>query len=88
MSVDKNFSLLKSTILLFLLFVISVLLLTPYYLVTNAEEIVKNWNLKISSVTVNKYIQTYLTLFVNVVMIPFFIDMMVLLEDFETKSDR
>lgn len=88
MSVDKNFSLLKSTILLFLLFVISVLLLTPYYLVNYAEEIVKNWNLKISSVTINKYIQTYLTLFVNVVMIPFFIDMMVLIEDFDTKSDR
>ena len=40
------------------------------------------------SLTLTAYVTTYVQLFINVVLIPFLIDMMVLLEDFETRSDR
>ena len=70
-----------------LLFVISVILVTPILLINKTYDVVSKWNI-MNSDTLKSYLQTYLTLFVNVVLIPFLIDMMVLLEDFETKSDR
>ncbi len=70
-----------------LLFVISVILVTPILLINKAYDVVSQWNL-MNNETLHAYLQTYLTLFVNVVLIPFLIDMMVLMEDFETKSDR
>jgi len=42
----------------------------------------------LSSATLNAYVSSTMVLLVNVVIIPFLIDMMVLVEDFETKSSR
>lgn len=69
-----------------LLFIVSGLLITPIFLVSSAESVASRWGFQ--STTFDSYVQTYVTLFVNVVLIPFFIDMMVLCEDFDTKSDR
>lgn len=91
MGVDENFSVLKTSILLILLFLFSVVILTPVMLVNQAQQLLNDLNLPhkiLSSTTLNTYVSTYLTLLINVVLIPFFIDMMVLIEDFETKSDR
>lgn len=84
---DPNISFLKTSILILLLFVISVILVTPILLINTAFDLFSQWDL-IDGDTLHAYLQTYLTLFVNVVLIPFLIDMMVLMEDFETKSDR
>ena len=91
MGVDENFSRLKTCILLILLFLFSVVILTPVMLITQAQQLLDSLNLPhkiLSSSTLNTYVSTYLTLLINVVLIPFFIDMMVLIEDFDTKSDR
>ena len=91
MGVDENFSLLKTSILLILLFLFSVVIITPVMLINQAQQLLDDLNLPhkiLSSNTLNTYVSTYLTLLINVVLIPFFIDMMVLIEDFETKSDR
>ena len=83
---DKNYALLKTTILLILLFIFSVVLITPIWLAATAENVIKGWGWQ--SETFDSYIRTYITLFVNIVLIPFFIDVMVLIEDFDTRSDR
>lgn len=91
MGVDENYSILKTSILLILLFLFSVVIVTPVMLIAQAQQILDDLNLPhkiLSSQTLNTYLSTYLTLLINVVLIPFFIDMMVLIEDFETKSDR
>ena len=38
--------------------------------------------------TVNEYIVSLSSMIVSIILIPFFIDMMVLMEDFKTKSQR
>lgn len=77
---------LKTAFLLILLFIVSVLLITPILLVNSAENVLQEWGF--SSATFDSYVKTYITLFVNIVLIPFFIDIMVLMEDFDTRSDR
>ena len=45
MGVDENFSMLKTCILLILLFLFSVVILTPVMLITQAESILNSLNL-------------------------------------------
>ena len=54
-------------------------------MINKADDMLSNLNL---SATLKQYVSTYITLLVNVVLIPFLIDVMVLLEDFETRYDR
>lgn len=68
---------------------VSVVLISPTLLINTALDLTSDWKFKfISKTTLDSYIATYLTMLVNVCLIPFFIDMMVLIEDFDTKSER
>jgi hypothetical protein len=91
LSADEDCALIKTVMLLFILFIVSVLLISPLMLskaVTdwaNSRDLLVNY---ISVETIDTYLQTLCVALVNVVLIPFFIDMMVLIEDFQTKSQR
>ena len=81
----------KTIVLLILLFAVSVLLITPLMLSNRIKELIQNSDIGdnwIKKETIITYSSTYCVLFVNVVIIPFLIDMMVLIEDFRTKSER
>lgn len=89
MGADENFSFLKTAILLILLLLFSLIIVTPTFLIAKANIIVSNINPNSrfivwlgGSAAVNTYVSTGLTLLINVVLIPFLIDMMVLFEDF------
>jgi len=72
-----------------LLFLFSVVIITPIMLINKANDLITKYHIKLlSDSTFNTYMSTGITLLINVVLIPFLIDMMVLIEDFHTKSDR
>lgn len=75
---------LKTCLLLVILFGLSLTFMAPVLLVNKVNEVLGDS----VSQTIKGYVSTYITMFVNVVLLPFIIDMMVLVEDFETKSDR
>lgn len=88
---DVDCSNLKSFFLLCILFVIAVLLISPILLAEVLTTWVHSLNLTynlVNSMTVDRYITTFSAMIVNVMIIPFLIDMMVLLEDIKTKSQR
>lgn len=70
--------------------ILSIFLVTPITLIATASNILTkmgkdNW---LTNPTLSTYLSTYITLLVNVILIPAFIDIMVIFEDFHTKSER
>ena len=81
----------KTFLLWVLLLLISIVLLTPLVLLNMSSEVVDNLNIQVKwldKTTYNTYLSTAMTMLMNVILIPFFIDIMVLIEDFSTKSER
>lgn len=88
---DKLLSSAKTFVLWVLLLVISVLLLSPVMLFEISTQLIAdlNWRLPfISNTSLSTYMMTAMTAFLNVILIPFFIDVMVLIEDHPSKSRR
>jgi hypothetical protein len=88
---DSVASAIKTFMLWILLLTLSVLILTPIVLQQISTEIIANLDIKIPFIdNTNRslYISSAMTVFFNVVLIPFFIDIMVLIEDHPTKSKR
>mmetsp|Transcript_14843 Transcript_14843/g.10400 ORF Transcript_14843/g.10400 Transcript_14843/m.10400 type:complete len:185 (-) Transcript_14843:533-1087(-) len=94
LSKDTLFSTLKTFFLLVILFIISVLLMTPLMFLDMADEIRESLENRygdsgwLSSPLITTYLSSLSVLLFNLILIPFFIDMMVLLEDHQTKSAR
>jgi hypothetical protein len=83
----------KSWMLVFLLFVVSVLLVTPVTLIDNLKPILISLEhffteTSIISVMLSTYFAPLMLFLFNFVIIPFFIDMIALVEDHKAKSDR
>jgi hypothetical protein len=79
--------------LVFLLFVVSVLLVTPVTLIDNLKPILISLEhffteTSIISVMLSTYFAPLMLFLFNFVIIPFFIDMIALVEDHKAKSDR
>jgi uncharacterized membrane protein YjgN (DUF898 family) len=88
---DSIISAIKTFMLWILLLTISVLLVTPLILTSISTEIISNLNFHITfldSTNKSLYISSAMTVFCNVILIPFLIDIMVLIEDHPTKSRR
>lgn len=88
---DKIISIVKTLILWVLLLLISVVLLTPIILLNMSNEIITMFNLDkswLSKNVYNNYLSSLMTMLMNVILIPFFIDIMVMIEDYHTKSQR
>lgn len=88
---DSVMSGIKTFLLWVLLLLISIVLLTPLVLLNMSSEVVDNLNIQVKwldKTTYNTYLSTAMTMLMNVILIPFFIDIMVLIEDFSTKSER
>jgi hypothetical protein len=88
---DKLISGAKTLILWALLLIVSIFLLTPVLLFEISTQIVADLNIKIpyiSETALSTYTMTAMTVFLNIILIPFFIDMMVLIEDHPSKSTR
>ena len=70
---------------------ISVVLVTPVLLIEYWNKIEEELDLNYRFFTkeaANEYITSLAAMVVSIILIPFFIDMMVLMEDFRTKSSR
>jgi hypothetical protein len=81
----------KTFMLWVILLLISVVLITPVLLVNISTEIIANldWNVPfLQNSNFNTYLTSAMTVFVNIILIPFLIDIMVLMEDHPTKSIR
>ena len=81
----------KTVILWVFLLLISVVLVTPVLLVEYWQKIEDNLDLKylwFNQETINEYIASLSAMVVSIILIPFLLDMMVLMEDFRTKSQR
>jgi len=81
----------KTVILWVFLLLISVVLVTPVLLVEYWQKIEENLDLHylwFSKETVYEYINSLSAMIVSIILIPFLLDMMVLMEDFRTKSQR
>lgn len=88
---DSITSAIKTFMLWILLLTLSVLIITPLILTSISTEIISNLHIDITFLdNTNKslYISSAMTVFCNVILIPFLIDIMVLLEDHHTKSRR
>ena len=81
----------KSAILWVFLLLLSVILITPVMFINMSTEFIDKNNIDIpwlSKESITTYISSFAALFVNLILIPFFIDMMVIMEDWRTKSER
>ena len=81
----------KTVILWVFLLLISVVLVTPVLITEYWQKIEENLDLEykfLSRDTVNEYITSLSAMIVSIILIPFLLDMMVLMEDFRTKSQR
>ncbi len=79
----------KTVILWVFLLLISVVLVTPVLLVEYWQKLEDNLDLKylwFNQETINEYIASLSAMVVSIILIPFLLDMMVLMEDFRTKS--
>lgn len=88
---DSVASAIKTFMLWILLLTLSIIIVTPVVLASISTEIIANLNFKfpfIDNTNTSLYISSAMTVFCNVILIPFFIDIMVLLEDHPTKSRR
>lgn len=81
----------KTAILWVFVLLLSVLLITPLLLVEYLTEIEKKIGLEskfVSQEAITEYISSLSAMLVSIILIPFLLDMMVLMEDFRTKSSR
>lgn len=88
---DSLFSYVKTTILWVLLLLFSIVLLTPLLLINMSQDVIDNTKLGeswMANPKFNTYLTTAMTMTMNVILIPFFIDIMVMCEDHRTKSSR
>jgi hypothetical protein len=91
LAANKTCSMLKKIILLSILFIVSVVLITPLVF----SDVLIDWYFKvnvlenfIAASTMNTYIETLSIAIVNTMLIPFFIDLMVGIEDFPKKISQ
>ena len=73
------------------LILISVVLITPVLIIEYWQKIEEGLDLQyrfINKETINEYIASLSAMLVSIILIPFLLDMMVLMEDFRTKSQR
>jgi hypothetical protein len=88
---DSMLSMIKSTILLVLLLLFSIVLLTPLLLINMSQNVIEDTNIGanwMQNPKFNTYLTTAMTMMMNVILIPFFIDIVVMMEDHKTKSSR
>ncbi len=88
---DSVISTTKTVILWVFLLLLSIVLVTPVMIIEYWHKIEDNLDLKykfITQETINEYVVSLSSMIVSIILIPFFIDMMVLMEDFRTKSQR
>lgn len=88
---DSVISTTKTVILWVFLLLISVVLITPVLVLEYFHKIEDSLDLNykwITKETVNEYMTSLSAMIVSIILIPFFLDMMVLMEDFRTKSQR
>lgn len=88
---DSIWSDLKTFVLYILLIAFSIFLLTPLMLIHMSSAVIEDMNLNVKwldKTTLTNYISSAMIMFMNVILIPFFIDIMVTLEDHPTKSSR
>lgn len=88
---DSLATYIKSTILWIFLLLLSVVLLTPILLINMSSNIIENVDIGrewMANPKFNTYLTTAMTMTMNVILIPFFIDIMVMIEDHKTKSSR
>ena len=81
----------KTVILWVFLLLISVVLITPVLIIEYWHKIEHGLNLEyewITKETVNEYITSLSAMVVSIILIPFLLDMMVIMEDWRTKSQR
>ena len=81
----------KTVILWVFLLLISVVLITPVLIIEYWHKLEDGLNLNyewITKETVNEYITSLSAMVVSIILIPFLLDMMVLMEDWRTKSQR
>lgn len=81
----------KTFILWVFLLLLSVVLITPVMIVNLGTEILDKYDINIpwlSKDTINTYLSSFAAMFVNLILIPLFIDIMVMMEDWKTKSER
>ena len=73
------------------LILLSVILITPVMIIEYLQKFEDSLDLSyklINRETINEYISSLAAMLVSIILIPFFLDMMVLMEDFRTKSQR
>ena len=88
---DSTISTTKTIILWVFLVILSVILVTPVLLIEYMTEIEEKFGLEyklISQEAITEYISSLSAMIVSILLIPFLLDMMVLMEDFKTKSQR
>ena len=88
---DSVISTTKTVILWVFLLLLSIVLITPVMIIEYWHKIEDSLDLEyrlFTQETVNEYIVSLSSMIVSIILIPFFIDMMVLMEDFKTKSQR
>ena len=88
---DSVISNTKTVILWVFLILLSVILITPVMIVEYLQKFEDSLDLSyklINRETINEYISSLAAMLVSIILIPFFLDMMVLMEDFRTKSQR
>lgn len=81
----------KTFILWVFLILLSVVLITPIMIVNFGNEIIDKYNIDIpwlSKDSITTYLSSFAAMFVNLILIPLFIDLMVMMEDWKTKSER
>ena len=88
---DSVISNTKTVILWVFLILLSVILITPVMIVEYLQKFEDSLDLSyklINPETVEDYTKSLAAMLVSIILIPFFLDMMVLMEDFRTKSQR
>ena len=88
---DSVISNTKTVILWVFLILLSVILITPVMIVEYLQKFEASLDLSyklINRETVEDYTKSLAAMLVSIILIPFFLDMMVLMEDFRTKSQR
>ena len=81
----------KTFILWVFLLLLSVVLITPVMIVNLGTEILDKYDINVPFLTkdtINTYLSSFAAMFVNLILIPLFIDIMVMMEDWKTKSER
>lgn len=81
----------KTAILWVFLLLASILLVTPVMFINMSTDFITKYDINIplfSEESTSTYIASFSALFVNLILIPNFIELMVSLEDWKTKSER